>query len=322
MEPKQIAEHFSPLWADLTPDTQFAAVKPLLAHYTSLTTLELILKNNEIWLSNPLYMNDHEEVRFGVLNGLRIIRESREIRAALKTESRNRLLDVTLEDQFHKFDTEHLFDTYVFCASQHDPANTDGVLSQWRAYGANGNGAALVIDTGRFEPKPGPGAFTLAKVQYGTAAARIAWLTNMAVQAAKIIDAVHFDVPDISTIAWVLFDRIKLFALFTKHIGFEEEREWRLVYLRDRDIGKKYDDMFSYYNGPRGVEAKLKFPIKPIAGLTADDLSLEKITAAILLGPTTSSPLALDAVKRMLTDTKHPALIPLVRASTIPLRQL
>ena len=319
MNPNEIAEHFSPLWADLTPDTQFPALKPKLAHYTSLSTLELILKSNEIWFSNPLYMNDHEEVRFGVLNGLKAVRESTEVRAALKTESRNRLLNLTLEDQFHKFDTEHLFNTYVFCASEHDPANTDGVLSQWRAYGANGNGAALVIDTAAFNPK-GPGAFTLAKVHYGSSSARIDWLKAKVAEAAKIIGAVDFEDTDISTIAWCLFDRIKLFALFTKHIGFEEEHEWRIVYLPERDVDKKYDNLFSYYNGPRGVEAKLKFPIRPIPELTADDFSLEKITAAILLGPTTSSPLALAAVRQMLIDNHHPALIPLVKASTIPLR--
>ena len=36
--------------------------KPLLAHYTSISNLEKILKDDEIWLSNPLFMNDLEEV--------------------------------------------------------------------------------------------------------------------------------------------------------------------------------------------------------------------------------------------------------------------
>lgn len=44
------------------------AERPLrLAHYTSLEVLEKIIQTEEIWFSNPLFMNDYEEVQF-VLN--------------------------------------------------------------------------------------------------------------------------------------------------------------------------------------------------------------------------------------------------------------
>ena len=33
----------------------------LLAHYTSVQVVEQILKHEELWFSNPLYMNDLEE---------------------------------------------------------------------------------------------------------------------------------------------------------------------------------------------------------------------------------------------------------------------
>ena len=35
----------------------------LLAHYTSVPTIEQILRTNQVWLSNPLYMNDMQEMR-------------------------------------------------------------------------------------------------------------------------------------------------------------------------------------------------------------------------------------------------------------------
>jgi hypothetical protein len=54
------------LWADLAEIPTFSDAKPLSAHYTSIHTLEAILRNKEFWLSNPLYMNDLEEVRFHV----------------------------------------------------------------------------------------------------------------------------------------------------------------------------------------------------------------------------------------------------------------
>ncbi len=44
--------------ADIRAEEEFDQVKPFLAHYTSLDTLEKILRTNEIWFLNPLLMND------------------------------------------------------------------------------------------------------------------------------------------------------------------------------------------------------------------------------------------------------------------------
>lgn len=320
-EDLQVVRLFEPLWADLKPENQFYNKKPLLAHYTTLATLEQILLNNELWFSNPLYMNDLEEIRFGIVHGLRLLRENESIKAVLTSDERYRTFIKALNAEFSRFDTQHLLNIYVLCFSEHDVSNGDGVLSQWRAYGNNGNGAALILDSGKIGGGSGNNKpLVLAKVEYGSSDQRWAWLSNMAERAATIIEANSISDERIPAIAYALFERITLFALFTKHNGFSEEREWRVVYLPDRDPENKFQKFFQYHNGPRGVEPKLKFPIKPIHGLTAADLSLEKITFAILLGPTTSSPLALSAVRRMVQMTKHPDLANRVAASSIPLR--
>jgi len=77
---------------------------------------------------------------------------------------------------------------------------------------------------------------------------------------------------------------------------------------------------FGYSIGPRGIEPRLKFKVAPAEGVTAADISLEKITNRIILGPTTSSPLALTAFHRMLDATGHATLKDRVRASRIPFR--
>jgi hypothetical protein len=63
------------------------------------------------------------------------------------------------------------------------------------------------------------------------------------------------NIPDdkLSIGSYYFFQRLKLFAIFTKHRGFKEENEWRVVYIRDRDKGKVFDKMFSYWVGPRPV---------------------------------------------------------------------
>jgi hypothetical protein len=73
-------------------------------------------------------------------------------------------------------------------------------------------------------------------------------------------------------------------------------------------------------NGSRGVEPKLKLKFEPIEGITPPDFSLDKIVAGILLGPSTSSALAVRSVGRMLDLIGRPELKNRLVASSIPLR--
>ena len=57
---EEVRQLFQPLYADLGPDT-FYRKRPLLAHYTTMQTLQKILTNNELWFANHLFMNDLEE---------------------------------------------------------------------------------------------------------------------------------------------------------------------------------------------------------------------------------------------------------------------
>jgi hypothetical protein len=141
MDDDAISNLFLALYKDIPAEDQFYITKPLLAHYTSLEALEKILQNNEVWFSNPLFMNDLDEVKFGVLHGVTAIKGDERIRTALKTESRYRTFAEALDYYINDFDEKHLLDTYVFCLSEHDPGNNDGMLTMWRGYGGNGRGA-------------------------------------------------------------------------------------------------------------------------------------------------------------------------------------
>jgi hypothetical protein len=65
---------------------------------------------------------------------------------------------------------------------------------------------------------------------------------------------------NLPAVAFQLFQRVKLFSLFSKHIGFSEEAEWRVVYLRDRDATGPMVPMFDYRVGSRGIEPSMGFP--------------------------------------------------------------
>jgi hypothetical protein len=124
----------------------------------------------------------------------------------------------------------------------------------------------------------------------------------------------------ISIASYYFFERLKLFAIFTKHHGFMEENEWRVVYMRDRDTAHVFDRMFSYWVGPRGVEPKLKLKIEAIPGLPETNLTLAEIVDRIILGPSLSSPLARNTILKMLESLGRADLKDRVVSSTIPFR--
>jgi hypothetical protein len=307
------------LYDDLKKEDLFPYARPLLAHYTSLSSLESILKTDEIWFSNPLFMNDVEEIIFGIVHGITKIRDNSEIKKSLVTSNRYDMFGQILDHYIQDFEERYLIDTYVFCLSEHNPENLDGMLSMWRGYGGNGKGAALVLDTSKIGVVDDSPIWIL-RVSYGSQDRRFEWLDQIASKFARTV--AENDIPDeqIYLATHALFDRIKLFPLSTKHDGFKEEREWRAVYLSDRDDSGRLKHMQHYLNGPRGVEPKLKLKLEPMEGVTALDFLPKNILANILLGPSTSSALAVRSVERMLDLIQKPELKDRLVASTIPLR--
>jgi Protein of unknown function (DUF2971) len=319
MNDEEIIKLFKPLWADLRGDDSFPAKRPLLAHYTSIAVLEAILRNNEVWFSNPLFMNDIEEVGFGINTGATLFLESREIESACGSKQRFEALKSTFNYWYNQFASDHVLDTYVFCLSEHLKEDTDGVLSMWRGYGGNGSGAAIVFDTAKFSARE-ESPLIVAKVDYGTTEERKKWLRERVTQFSEIL--AKSNIPDDKLVqgSYYFFQRLMMFSIFTKHRGFKEENEWRVVYIRDRDRAKVLDKMFSYWVGPRGVEPKLKLKIAAIADLPETDVNLSEIVERVILGPSLSSPLARGSILKMLDTLGRSQLKGRVISSTIPFR--
>ena len=307
---------FDPIWDDVDE-----GIPHLLAHYTSLSALESIVKNNEVWFSNPLLMNDHEEVLFGLQAGIQQFNQNKEFQGEFGSPRRYRLFRDAWDEVTQVYAENILFDTYVFCLTEHDMENEDGLLSMWRGYGGNGNGVALIFDASSLtviDNSP----LVSGRVMYATTEQRIEWIKNLVLYAASIFSTNQIDDSDIASTAGIIFERLKLFSLYTKHNGFSEEREWRIVYLPDRDIGNKLTPMLHYHNGPRGIEPKLKLKVRPIEGVTPPEVNLDELVYSILLGPSVSSAIAGASVVRMLNIMGRPRLAERVRSSGIPLRQM
>src|SRR5262249_50682659 len=146
----------------------------------------------------------------------------------------------------------------------------------------------------------------IAKVIYGTPAERIALLQARLAEWANITRSANLADDRLYLAAYAAFLFIKSFALVTKHKGFQEEQEWRIIYLPEIDPDKRLVNQFGYFIGPRGAEPKLKFKIAPVPavqGGAAVSLSLARLVEFIVLGPSLSSPIAKSGFSRVLRGT-------------------
>ena len=270
-------------------------------------------------------MNDHEEVRFGVLNGLDIIRTSNLLRNALGTDHRRNIFFDAIDAESEMYGTEHVLDLYVMCFSVHRHDNDDGQLSMWRGYGNQGKGAAIVFDTSQL-PVPDESPLVLGAVWYATQDDRKAKISEKVDEVSSFLT--DNPIPDeyIASFAIELFVRLCLFAIFSKHLGFKEENEWRLVYFKDRDQPesknalRKYEKYYGYLNGANGIQPKLKLPVgELLQGINAN-VTFSDLVNSIIIGPSSASPLAKRSVERMLNLIERSSLVSKLKTSGIPFR--
>jgi hypothetical protein len=303
------------LWSDMQREPAPGEL-PLLAHYTSIGTLERIAQTGEIWFSNPLYMNDVDELRYGMNLGLHAVRSHAGLREACPPAHYNALLDA-FDELFTTFDSDSAFDVYVFSCSEHDEEiGDDGLLSMWRGYGGDGNGVAIVFDMATLLLARSP--LLVRQVQYLSYEASEAWMEQKLQHFALALQRLGGPVSQMKAAAAALFERIKLFALFTKHRGFHEEREWRIVYLREHDHDGIFTQQLHYAIGSRGIEPRLRFSTDALGGQEVAP-RLQEMVRRIILGPVLATPLALRSVVRML-ELYQPAWTDRVARSSTPYR--
>lgn len=286
------------LYDDLDKKKQFPNVNPYVLHYTSLEVAEKILSNKEIWLSNPLFMNDHHELAFGIVEAENFIRSAQFIEAVENDELYSSFSKCFINQRVN-FENEHALNIYVGCFCEEDADSTDGLLSMWRGYAQSGKGVALALDFSKIPIDVGS-SLIFAPVEYDTNENRIEYLRKRIVGFINIVKSEYHDDLNLEWATLILFRRIILYSIFSKHIGFREESEWRVVYLPWNDEQKKLKKYFSYLIGSRGVEPKLKLPIEPISGFTHKRFNVENVIDKVILGPNGSSILVRASFVQML----------------------
>ncbi len=232
-----------------------------LAYYTDLSTVNLILKNNELWLRNVMCMNDYTEVK----QGLEILR------TYLNDDEyyKNKLLDILckigkdrkyweniLAELLKDNELAYFLHTYIACFTEHKEDDNDGNLNMFRGYGRNKGAAMIFADFLNLDVP-----IALSRVLYCNEIEFKQYLN-------QFIESLENNVEVLSKIDVRTFENLFkqaiLFAILSiKNPAFKEENEWRIIYcdklLSNPEYLKFYELDVQVINGLPQKIYKLKF---------------------------------------------------------------
>ena len=287
-------------------------------YYTTADTATSILRNRQIWMRNTTTMNDYMEVEHGFecLN------------AAYKAEPGNifnRALDACfpgiaedLKNDFNAWLPGIRRETYITCVSEHSAEEDQhGRLSMWRAYGGQA-GVALVLN----------GAVMLRESDaLGAYSSPVAYLTpdTFAAEFETIAKSIEADADYISsldreTVKNIVFNMLRFAVLCTKHPGFHEEREWRVVAAPAMHPSTLLVPTVEVVRGTPQTVLKVDLQNHPDQGLIG--LSLPDLLNSIIIGPCEFPQVILGAFRQLLVEAGVPDPDSKIVVSDIPLRQL
>ncbi|WLS03106.1 DUF2971 domain-containing protein [Shinella oryzae] len=250
-------------------------------HYTTADTAMKIINNEEVWMRKSTCMNDFNEIEHGFNCLQRAYKEHKE-RFSAFFDPRFPGFSEKLEERFNSWLPSFRNSTYVSCISEHE-ASEDiiGRLSMWRAYGGP-TGVAIVVNSAPFlRPTDALNAYTspvayLSEMQFSD---NFSGLLNGFEEAEQLIDTLSED-----SLLGHLFEVFRMATLCTKHPGFAEEKEWRIIY--SPSLGESLritQDIFTFGGVPQKI---FKIPLKnfPEEGLYG--IEVKELVERIIVGPT------------------------------------
>lgn len=285
-------------------------------YYTSAETAMRILRNGEIWMRKSHLMNDYREVEHGFDCLNETYKKNKERMVAIFDGMFPGFCG-RLETQINSWLPHFRTDSYITCVSEHDPSeDRHGRLSMWRAYGG-GAGVALVVNGG---------PILRASDALKAHTSPVAYFHNDQVESefARILSNVEENRDFLRSLGEQqvhanMFGALRYAILCTKHPGFHEEREWRVIYSPRFAKSERITSSIESINGiPQSVcRLPLRdFPEEGLYGLAAPNF-----VERVIIGPTKFPVGIYDAFAVLLTDVGVPNPEQRIIFSDVPLRQ-
>lgn len=294
-------------------------------HYTSADTAMRILKGESdgkryLWLRNATDMNDFSEIEWGRYCFQQSVVSDNELGTRL-TQLINQIepnMAVNLASAMAADFNSMKANAHLVSLSLHGGSlvNT-GLLSMWRAYGGPDN-VCFVFKTAAFMGHQLAYELVLSPVLYANPGDYKSQFISML---GRIED--RLDILKTSDPAYFLFNlkrAIDFSILSTKHPGFSEEREWRIIHYPNpfKDRGDPPSDVVSI-NGK--VQKIYKVPMENQAAKDLVAATPNELIERVIVGPTQNYELVRVAFVKLLGDAGVQNPESRVEFSGIPLRR-
>lgn len=287
-----------------------------VAYYTTAETAYHLLKNKQFWLRSPATMNDYSEVGHG-FECLKAANDSdagKHFREALYSIFPD--LTKTAVDRFYSWLPSIRQDTYIACFSEHLPSeDKNGRLSMWRAYGGRAGVALILKPVVLFAENDGIGVFA-SPVAYWTQSQVESELRRIGDRVLANCEYVRSLGRD--TVEGTVFTMFKFAVLCTKHPGFAEELEWRVIASPTMYNSPLLTPAVEVVKGTPQTVQKIGLCDYPDIGLSA--LKPDLLIDRIIIGPCDFPLVIWKALEQLLGDCGVENPGSRIAVSEIPLR--
>ena len=289
------------------------------AYYTTADTASKIIKNREVWLRNSLVMNDSSEITYGLEAAKRFwLGQVGKGKIYLdKLEAEFPGVRSQVEEQLGQSGMNWRLRTYLACLSLHDQSeDKTGRLSMWRAYGD----VAVVINNtpfvGEVAETDALGAY-FVKVDYSGQAGIEARLSHAAGEITNRVDL--FGQHEMHVLVKAIVGSALVAAIGTKHPGFKEEREWRVVFQPHQEDHPVLKRKTETVGGVIQDIWALPLCHDPEKGLSRADLP--NLLDRVIIGPSPYPYVSYTAFVNLLSEAGVENVEDKVIVSDIPLRK-
>jgi hypothetical protein len=203
-----------------------------VVHYTSAENAVKIFLSKTMWMRNTQCMADYREVAHGYEMLFEFFREPKRRDPFYKafTASTAGVGEEAVQ-LFNQWWNSIRFNTYIASISEHDDSeDAHGRLSMWRGFGGAAPRAAIVMKPPAQNAAQGLRLMLspVAYFEYGQVEKQLRMVVRNVKASADFLKAT-----DRELVKRVVFFMLVTAAVSLKHIGFVEEREWRIIYLPD-----------------------------------------------------------------------------------------
>jgi hypothetical protein len=285
-------------------------------YYTTAAVATDILKSQKIWFRNASLMNDFQEIGHGSDSLINAYKgpAGAAINSALASCFPELIEEV--ERFFIVFLPVIRNDTYLFCVSEHlTDEDARGRLSMWRAYGGS-TGVAIVMNGSVMHASSDALGVYSSPVLYGDALKVSEEL--MLVAARMQAESTYLKTLGKETVRSMILTMMHFAVLCTKHPGFQEELEWRVVASPMLYPAGRREQSIEVIRGVPQTVVKISLTNDVERGLTG--LAIPELIDRIIIGPCQFPFVTALAFQQLLVDAGISDADKRVIVTDIPLR--